>query len=109
MQMWGKQIFREIVPGEKIVLIQSFSDEHGGVTRHPMSATWPLQLLATSTFEDAGPGRTKVTITWAPYEADDVGNATFDTARAGMTQGFAGMFAKLDEYLATFRSAAAPS
>ena len=35
MQMWGLQRFREIVPNEKIVLVQSFSDKDGGLARHP--------------------------------------------------------------------------
>jgi uncharacterized protein YndB with AHSA1/START domain len=99
LQMWGKQVYREIVPNEKLVFIQSFSDKAGGLTRHPMAATWPLQMLATTTFEDAGPGMTKLTITWQPYESDEAGNATFDGARAGMEQGFGGTFVKLESYL----------
>ena len=31
--MWGKFVFREIVPPQRMVLINSFSDEAGGVTR----------------------------------------------------------------------------
>src|SRR3954465_11026908 len=42
-EMWGKFVYREIVSPEKIVLVNSFSDEAGGITRHPMSATWPLE------------------------------------------------------------------
>src|SRR5664279_4147776 len=40
MHMWGLQTFREIVPNEKIVLIQSFSDKDGGLARHPMAPDW---------------------------------------------------------------------
>src|SRR5467141_4449519 len=38
--MWGKFVYREIVAPERIVFINSFSDENGGLTRHPMSPTW---------------------------------------------------------------------
>ena len=38
--IWGKFIYREIVAPERIVFIGSFSDEKGGVTRHPMSRPW---------------------------------------------------------------------
>ena len=100
MQMWGKQTFREIVPNEKIVLIQSFSDKDGGITRHPMSPDWPREMLVTTTFEDAGDGKTRLTITWEPYNSDDAGNAAFDTARASMEGGFGGTFRKLEAYLA---------
>ena len=30
--MWGKMVYREIVPPEKLVFINSFSDEKGGLT-----------------------------------------------------------------------------
>ena len=44
-EMWGKWVFREIAPPEKLVYINSFSDEKGGLARHPMSPTWPLEML----------------------------------------------------------------
>lgn len=99
-QMWGKQTFKEIVPMEKLVLIQSFSDPEGGITAHPMAPAWPKEILATMTYEDAGPNKTKMTVTWTPYNADDAANATFDGARTSMTGGFTGMFETLDAYLA---------
>ena len=99
-QMWGKQRYLEIVPHEKIVLIQSFSDKDGGLTRHPFAPAWPLEMLATTTFEDAGPGKTKMTVTWAPHDSDEAGDAAFDGARSGMDQGFAGSFANLEAHLA---------
>src|SRR5579864_531181 len=34
-RMWGKFVYREIVVPERIVLVNSFSDEAGGITRHP--------------------------------------------------------------------------
>jgi uncharacterized protein YndB with AHSA1/START domain len=102
MRMWGKQVFREIVPNERLTYIQSFSDMDGGNTRHPMSPTWPLEMLATTTFEDIDGVSTKVTITWQPWNSDEAGLSTFDAARGGMEQGFSGTFAKLEAYLKTF-------
>jgi uncharacterized protein YndB with AHSA1/START domain len=100
-EMWGKQVFREIEPERRLVYLQSFSDRAGGTARHPMAPTWPLEMLATTTFEDAGPGRTRVTISWLPHQSDAAGNATFDAARPGMEQGFGGMWSKLESYLAS--------
>ena len=37
--LWGIFNYREIVQPERLVFVNSFSDESGGVTRHPMSAT----------------------------------------------------------------------
>jgi uncharacterized protein YndB with AHSA1/START domain len=99
MQMWGLQTFREIVPGEKIVFVQSFSNKDGGLTRHPMSPDWPLRMLSTTTFEDAGERKTRITITWAPYDSDEAGETAFDNARGSMQGGFGGTFAKLEAYL----------
>lgn len=104
MEMWGKQQYREIVPNEKLVHLQSFSDKDGGLGQHPMSPQWPKYMLATTTFEDAGPGKTKLTITWQPYESDETGNAAFDAARDGMVQGFSGTFDKLATYLAELQA-----
>jgi uncharacterized protein YndB with AHSA1/START domain len=98
-EMWGKFIYREIVPPELLVFIVSFSDEAGGVTRHPFSATWPLQVMnrVTLTEED---GKTTVTIAGAPHEASDEERETFSAARKGMEAGFKGTFDQLAEYLA---------
>ncbi len=103
MQMWGLQTFREIVPNEKVVLIQSFSDKDRGLTRHPMSADWPLEMLSTTTFVDAGEGKTRITISWEPYNSDEAGIAAFDSARSGMEGGFAGSLAKLEAHLASLQ------
>lgn len=98
IEMWGKQVYHEIVPNEKIVHVQSFSDKDGGIGRHPMSPTWPLEMLATTTFEDDGAG-TKVTVSWLPYNSDETGISTFDAARDSMTGGFKGMFDTIETYL----------
>ncbi len=55
-------------------------------------------MLATTTFENID-NKTKVTITWQPWNSDD--NSTFDSARDGMTQGFNGTFSNLEAYLKT--------
>ena len=39
-----------------MVFINSFSDEAGGITRHPWPLTWPLEMLTIFTFEEQ-PGR----------------------------------------------------
>src|SRR5262249_19849622 len=49
--MWGKLTYREIAAPERLVFITSFSDEAGGITRHPMAPTWPLEMLSILTLE----------------------------------------------------------
>ena len=69
-EYWGRWVYREIVPPEKLVFIVSFSDPEGGVTRHPMAPDWPLHMLSTVTFEPEG-DKTKVTVRWTPWDATE--------------------------------------
>ena len=98
-EMWGKFVYREIVAPERIVLVNSFSDENGGLTRHPMSPTWPLEMLSTTTFVEQG-GKTTLTIKWKPLNPTEEERKTFDGAHGGMQQGWTGTFEQLAEYLA---------
>ena len=98
-KMWGKFVYREIVAPEKIVLVNSFSDEKGGLARHPMSAAWPLEMLATTTFVE-NEGRTTIALTWIPLNATAEERKAFDAAHAGMNQGWTGTFDQLAGYLA---------
>jgi uncharacterized protein YndB with AHSA1/START domain len=98
--MWGLFKYREIVPQEKLVFVNSFSDEAGGVTRHPGSATWPLYMLSTFTFADAPGAKTKFTVTWRTLDATDEEQKTFDAMHDSMTQGWGGTMDQLAAYLA---------
>jgi uncharacterized protein YndB with AHSA1/START domain len=97
--MWGKFVFREVVPQERLVFINSFSDEKGGITRHPGNENWPLELLSSFTFEDMPDGKTKFTVRWAPHNANEEERKSFDTNRDSMRQGWGGTMDKLEAYL----------
>ncbi len=98
--VWGKFVFREIVPTERMVFINSFSDEAGGTTRHPMHVAWPLEMLSIFTFEDQPGRKTKVTIRWSPYNATDEERNTFDAGHDSMRQGWGGTLDQFTDYLA---------
>lgn len=97
--MWGKFVYREIVAPERIVFLNSFSDENGGLTRHPMSPTWPLEMLSTFAFTEKD-SKTTLTIRWSPFNATEVESKTFDEGRQGMTVGWTGTLDQLEKYLA---------
>jgi uncharacterized protein YndB with AHSA1/START domain len=99
--MWGKFVYREISPPQRLVFINSFSDEAGGLTRHPMSPTWPMQMMSTFTFEEETGGKTRFTIRWSPYNATEEEQKTFDAGHGSMTQGWGGTLDQLAAYLAT--------
>jgi uncharacterized protein YndB with AHSA1/START domain len=97
--VWGRFIYREIAAPEKLVFIVSFSDPQGGVTRHPMSPNWPQHILSSVEFEEQGPRKTKVSVTWLPHEASDAERKTFDEGRDSMKQGWGGTFDQFADYL----------
>jgi uncharacterized protein YndB with AHSA1/START domain len=97
--MWGRMVFREITPPERLVFINSFSDEACGLSRHPLAPTWPLEMLSTFTFEEQPGGKTKFTVRWAPYNATEEERATFDAGHASMTGGWTGTLDQLEAYL----------
>ncbi|MBV8939287.1 MAG: SRPBCC domain-containing protein [Alphaproteobacteria bacterium] len=97
--MWGKFTYREVVPPERLVFIVSFSDEKGGVTRHPLNVNWPLKTLSTVTFT-AHDGKTDVSINWVPHDPTPIERQTFDEGHASMQQGWGGTLDQLEAYLA---------
>ena len=98
--MWGRMLYREIAPSERIVFINSFSDEAGGLGRHPLAPQWPLQLLSTFTFEDVPGSKTRFTVRWSPYAATEEEQAAFDIGHASMAAGWSGTLDKLEIHLA---------
>jgi uncharacterized protein YndB with AHSA1/START domain len=97
-EMWGKFVYREIVPPERLVLVVSFSDAQGGITRHPMSSTWPLEVLNTMTLTESG-GKTTLTLQSVPVNATGEERRTFKDGHRSMQQGFKGTLDQLAEYL----------
>ena len=98
--MWGKFVYREITPPQRLVFINSFSDEAGGVTRHPLAPQWPLQMLSIFTFDEEPGSKTRFTVHWSPYEATAEEQEVFDAGHDSMTMGWSGTMENLDAYLA---------
>lgn len=98
-ELWGRAVYREVVPPTKLVWINSFSDKDGGITPHPFSKDpWPLQMLTVVTLAEQA-GKTTVTITWVPFDSTDAERATFETGRGSMTMGWTGTLDRLTAYL----------
>jgi uncharacterized protein YndB with AHSA1/START domain len=98
-EMWGKFVFREILPPQRIVFVNSFSDANAGLARHPGSEMWPMEMLSTVTFAEHQ-GRTTVTVSWVPLNPTPAERATFDAGRESMRTGWGGTFERLAAYLA---------
>lgn len=96
--MYGKWVFRAIEPQRRLVWVHSFADKDRNVARHPMSPTWPAEMLTTVTFDEYA-GKTVVTVRWTPMNANATERKIFTDAKAGMGQGWGGTFERLDAFL----------
>jgi uncharacterized protein YndB with AHSA1/START domain len=103
--IWGRFVYREVSPTNRLVFVNSFSDAEGGITSNPWMPGWPLEIVNTLTLEDCD-GKTRLTIHGAPINASPEERRAFEAGRPSMNVGFDGTFRKLDEYLSTVRTGA---
>lgn len=76
---WSTGVYREIVPVERLVCTDSFADEEGNVvpaSHYGMTGEWPLELQVTITFEEAGAGKTKMTLRHEGLPAGEMAEMT---------------------------------
>lgn len=82
--MWSGGTYKEVVPMEKIVATDHFTDEKGNPISPKdlgMPGEWPEEMIVTVTFEDTEDGKTKVTIVHEGHPAEMA-----DMAEAGWNQ-----------------------
>jgi uncharacterized protein YndB with AHSA1/START domain len=92
---WSTGTYREIVPMEKIIVMDSFADENGNVvpaSHYGLPETFPLEAEIRILFEDSE-GKTKMTLYYPSIEGIE-GKMLQD-----MTQGWNQSFDKLAEVL----------
>lgn len=104
--MWGRFVYREIKAPERLVFVNSFSDEVGNITRAPFSQTWPLEVLNHLTLSERD-GKTTLTLRGGPINATDEERKTFESMFESLQHGFGGTFDQLDAYLAKTQDAPA--
>lgn len=97
-EMWGKFIYREVVPNTRLVWVHSFGDAGGNTVRHPMSETWPMEMLTAVAIEPVGEG-TRVTVSMQPIDPTDAERANFVEGMGSMEQGWGGSLDILRDYL----------
>jgi uncharacterized protein YndB with AHSA1/START domain len=97
--MWGKFVYQEIVPPERLVFNNSFSNAAGEITRHPIVPTWPRQTRITVTLEQQPGNKTRLNVRWTPHNATDAERRTFDVSHVGMQATWRGTLDRLEAYL----------
>ena len=98
--MWARWVYREIEAPERLVFVNSFSDESGGLAPVPFDEEWPSEMLSVITFEDVS-GRTRVTVRFSAWNATKNARCVFAAGHLSMEGGWTGTFEQLEEYLAT--------
>lgn len=81
---WSGGVYQEIVPMQKIVSTDYFTDAEGNKIDPKdigMPGEWPDEMRVTVTFEDLGDGRTKLTLVHEGHPAEMA-----DMAEAGWNQ-----------------------
>jgi len=97
--MWGKFVFHEIVAPERLVHVDSFSDENEGITRAPFSEKFPLEILNTLTLTEEN-GKTRLILRGKPINATSEEQEFFASMHDSMQQGYGGTLDQLVKYLA---------
>jgi len=94
----GRFVYREIAAPTRIAYVVSFADEKFNPIRHPLSNTWPLEVLAIATLAELD-GQTLLFARSLPIHATDDEVATFKSGHPSMVEGWQGTHEQLARYL----------
>lgn len=98
-----KVIFKEVSAPEKLVWHHCSADADWNVAASPMMPDWPRMLLTTVTFTQSGE-KTNVRLTQVPMEATEAEIACFAKMKDGMSGGWGGGYALIDELLGEMKA-----
>jgi len=93
-EMWGKFVYREIVPPERIVFVNAFSDPEGNTVRPPFAPNFPLEVLNTLTLTEQD-SQTVLTLRGLPVNATAAEHQVFAAMHDSMQQGWTGTLDQL--------------
>jgi uncharacterized protein YndB with AHSA1/START domain len=97
--MWVLFVYLEMVEPERIVFINSFSDEKGNIATNPFLPKFPKEILDIFTFEEHE-GKTTLTLRGGPINATAEEYKAYTDMFSNMQQGYKGTWELLEEYLA---------
>lgn len=82
---WSTGTYKEIVPHERIVATDNFSDADGNIIKasdYGLPGDWPDEVIVTFSFKDLGNGKTELTLRHEGIPGGEMGENT----RAGWNQ-----------------------
>jgi len=96
---WGRFMYREISQPHRIVWLNSFANQKGGIARAPFSDELPLEIENTVTMTGKQ-GLTTLELRALPFGASDDENRYFRDLFQSLSQGYGGTLDQLTEHLA---------
>jgi uncharacterized protein YndB with AHSA1/START domain len=97
--MWGRFIYRDITAPDRIVWLNSFSNEGCGITRAPFGQPFPLEIHNEVTLVEEA-GKTTATLHARPHGATEEERAVFEGMFPSLEQGYGGTCDRLANHLA---------
>ncbi len=97
--MYSAGVYKEIVPNEKLVVTDYFSDSEGNMINpdeEGQDQNFPKEQTVTVLFEDAGDEKTKLTIIYPKPETEEQMEAMI---KSGMKEGWMSSLDKLEKAL----------
>ena len=95
---WGRFNYREVVPAERIVWLNSFANEKCGIARAPFSELCPLEIENFATFTEHA-GTTTISLRAEPFGEAAEERRYFEDLHSSLEQGYGGTLDQLAWYL----------
>jgi uncharacterized protein YndB with AHSA1/START domain len=99
-EMWGKFVYREILPPERLVFVTSFSDPQGNITRAPFNPKFPLEILNTLTLSEQF-DLTRLVLMGEPLNPTAEESELFESMQTSLHDAFSAAFNQMQSYLQT--------
>ncbi|HSI60593.1 MAG TPA: SRPBCC domain-containing protein [Ideonella sp.] len=96
--MWGRFNYRDIASPERLVWLNSFSNERCGIARAPFSEACPLEIENAASFTEHA-GQTTVTLRAKPFGEGDAERSYFEALHPSMEEGYGGTLEQLADHL----------
>lgn len=98
LKMWGKFFYKDIIKPFKLSYTQVYSNEEGGIERHPMIKNFPIEIFTTVMLDEKD-GKTILKLTWEPLNASIEEITRFADETFELSQEWGGTFELLAAYL----------
>jgi uncharacterized protein YndB with AHSA1/START domain len=97
--MYSAGVYKEIIPNEKLVVTDYFSDENGDImepSEQGQDPSFPKEMTVTVLFENVDGGKTKLSVVYPKPETEEQMEAML---KSGMNEGWNSSLDKLENAL----------